>query len=67
MSKSKSNKHVKQMICDVMKNKHDMDFWFDDGCLMYYEPPCWTFEGDEYAWLFFGKVSVKASELRGES
>lgn len=59
------NKRVKQMICGVMNKKHGMDFWFDDGQLMYYEPPCWTFEGDEYAWLYADTVSLTANQLKG--
>lgn len=60
------NKKVKQMICDVMNGKCGMDFWLDDGCLMYYEPPHWTFEGDEHAWFFVETISLTASELKGE-
>lgn len=59
------NKKVKQMICDVMNDKHDMDFWFDGEQLMCYEPPHWVFEGDEYAWFFAEEISLTTSELKG--
>lgn len=59
------NKRVKRMIIDAMKKKHDMDFWFDGKDLMYYEAPHWTFEGDEYVWMFFETISVTSAELKG--
>lgn len=68
MAKRKSNKQVKQMMIDVERyisismgndfNDRLFITWFDGPCLI---------AGANFLWLSTGVVSIKVSQLRGES
>lgn len=65
------NKQVKQMIFRDLAIKFDCevgDFWFDDGRLMQYHPPCGFMEGDElpvwHHWVEYPYVSLTADQHR---
>lgn len=67
----KKNKRVKQMLFSVMSEVFECkadDFWFDDGMLMQYHPPCGFTEGDElpFWWHWSGEpyVSLTAEQMK---
>ncbi|QMP81715.1 hypothetical protein [Vibrio phage XM1] len=72
MSKRKSNKQFKKEMFALMAEKFNceqQDFWFDDGVLMMYEPPCGYSEGDELPFWWHGYgceyASLTANQLKG--
>lgn len=69
MSKRKSNKKVKQMICDLMSNKFEQRFrWYYYALMAEYDNPfdhsptarCW-FEFDMP--IYMKKLSLTANQL----